>query len=140
MFHVRWRYSSVKNITFLHFFSSIISSIRILLCCSTMTILLNLVIISRLRLIIRYIVLSTITIGWTWRFTRVPITFWFPFTKALCLWKFYIYTNRWKSFIDCRTYTNNIIIIIFNRWFFAMMDDLFGRVWYIVKSTFLLLV
>ena len=62
-------------------FLIIISSLRSLLCCSIMTILLTLVIIIRLRLILRCIALSTIIIVWTWCFTRFPITYCFPINK-----------------------------------------------------------
>ena len=70
------------------------------------------------------------------RFKRLPITLWFPFTKSMCLWKFYISANWWKSSTDCRPYTNNYNLVIFNRWLFAMLGNIFGRVWCIVKSIF----
>ena len=86
----------MSNTTFSHFFFIIISYVRRFLCCSTMTILLVLVINIRFRLIIICIISSTIIIGWIWLFTRFPITLRFPFTKLLCLWKFYISSNCWK--------------------------------------------
>ena len=124
----------MNNTTFSHFLPIIISSVRWLLCCYIIMILLTFVIIIKLRLIIRCI---TIIIGWTWCFTRIPITFWFPVTKTLCLRKFYISTNSWKISTDCRSYANNFNLIIFNRWLFSMMHNIFVRVRCIVKSIFL---
>ena len=130
----------MNNTTFLHFPPIIISFVGSLLCCSIMTILLTLVIIRRLSLIIRCIVLSKIIIGWNWRFTRIPITFWFPFIKALCMWKLYTSTNCWKSSTNFRPYTYNLNLIILNRWFSAILSNLFGWVWWIVKSIFFVIV
>ena len=136
IFYVRWRYYTMNSITFFHFLFIIISSVRSLLCCSTRMILFMLVLILRLRLIIQCIVLSTMIINWTWRFTKLPINFWFPFTKLLCLRRYNISANRWKSSTECRTYTNNSNIFILNMWFFPMLRNIFIRVWCIVKSIF----
>ena len=57
VFYVSWSYSTMNTTTFFHFSPTIISSARRLLCCSIMTILLKLVIIS--RLIILSIMFST---------------------------------------------------------------------------------
>ena len=83
LFYVEWRYSAMNTTMFLHISPIIISSGRILLCFSIMAVLLTFVII--IRLIIRCIVLSIITICWAWRFTRIPIALWFPFNKYLWL-------------------------------------------------------
>ena len=117
LFYFRWGYSTLNNTTSLHFFPIIIIPVRILLCFSIMTILLTLFIISNFGLIIRCIMLSTIVIVWTWFFNIFLIAFWFPFTKALYLWKFYIYDDWWKISTDCRPYTNNFNIFILNRGF-----------------------
>ena len=115
------------NISMLsHFSPFTIISGRSLLCSSTMAILLTLVLSSRLWLIIQWIMLSI----------RLIIMIWFSFTEVTCLWNFYISANVWKSFTDFWPSTDNTNHFIFTRLFFAMLINIFGRVWGTVRRTF----
>ena len=107
IFYPRGSYFTMNISMSHHFFPIIIISRRKLLCSSIMKILLTLVVSSRLWLIIRWIMFST----------RLPINIWFPFTKAMCLWNFYIYANWWKSSTDFWPSTDNFKFFIFNSWF-----------------------
>ena len=86
--NVMWRYFNMNIAMFSHFVPTIISSGRSLFCSSIIAILLSLVVSRRMWLIKLLIMLSVILL----------ITLWFPFTKAMCLWRFYIYANWWKMF------------------------------------------
>ena len=109
-----------------HFVPIIIIYGSSLFCSSIMMILLTLVVSSRLWLILQWIMFSI----------RLPITIWFPFTKARCLWNLYISANLWKRSTDCWPSTNNFNLFIFNRLLFFMLSHIFWRLWCTVKCTF----
>ena len=105
--YARWRYSNMNFAMFPHFSPIIMSSGRSLLCSSIRTIMLTLVVSSRLWLIIQWIMLSTI----------LKIAIWFPVTKMMCLWNFYISANWRKGSTNCWISTDNFNVFIFNKWF-----------------------
>ena len=84
-------YSNINYTLMIIFFTSICIERRGILCSSFMTVLLMFVILW--RLIILYLLLSTIILGGTGCFPRTSIVFWFIFTRAV--W-FTLYTHTQK--------------------------------------------
>ena len=126
----------MSNTTFIHFLFIIISSVRSLLCCYMITILLTLVIIIRLRYIIRCIMLFKIIIGWFWCFTRFPITYCFPITKRYASGN-YIFPTIGKKVLLIAGLIPMISTSSSSTGDFSMKSNIFGIVWYIVKYIFL---
>ena len=123
IFSVRCRYSTMNIAMFYHFVPIIIISGYILLCSSIMTIMLTLVVSSRLWLIIRWIMLST----------RLPITIQFSFTEVTYLWNFYISANWWKVTLIAGLVPIIIISSSSSGDFVLVLINIFGRVWCTVK-------
>ena len=78
LFFVGSWYTTMNATLFINPYPIILISVRNLLYCSITTILLKLFISS--RLMIRSLLLSTIIIGGSWCFSRIPIELWFNFT------------------------------------------------------------
>ena len=126
------------NIAMFPHFVSIINILGMrLLCYYILTILLTLVVSSRLWLIIRWISIKFwLIIRWIMLSTIFPIMILFYFTKMMCLWNYYIYSNFLKTCNYFWLSTDNYNIFIFDRWFISMLINIFGRVLCIVKWTF----
>ena len=123
-----------------HFFFIIIIFGTILLCYSFITILLTLVVFTRLWLIIRWIRSRLLLIILLiMLFTLLPITIWFSFTKIVFLWNYYISTYWWIFCTYFCSITNNSNLFVFSRLFVAMIIHVFGKVWCNVKWPFFIL-
>ena len=121
---------------FSHFFLIIIIFGTSLLCSSILKILLTLVVSIRLCLIIPWIsIMLLLIIRWIILSMRFPIMIFVSFSKIVCLWDLYISANWWNTSTYCWCITNNYNIFIFNRWFFAVLINIFGIVWFTIELT-----
>ena len=120
-----------------HFVSIIVVFGMSLLCSSILTILLTLVVSSRLWLIIgRISSNSWLIIRWIIFSKRLSIMILLSFTKTICLWNYYISANWWKNCTYFCRITYNSNLFIFNRLFIAVLINIFGGLWCTFKWTF----
>ena len=123
-----------------HFVSIIIITVTSLLWLYIRMILLTLAVMIRLCLITQWISSKLwFIIRWIMLLMILKIMIWFSFTKTICVWNYYIFSNRWKTCTYFWSSTNNSNLFTFNMWFIAMFINMFRGVLCTVKWPVLLL-
>ena len=130
MFYLEDWYSTINATLMIQFSPSIQYFLRIFLCYSIMAILLTFII--RRRLIMWYLLWSTIIIGGTWCFSRTQIVFWIFLTRAVWL-MLYKYPQKRKQLQNLRKTLNAWYI-----WIFVLLIYLWKKMSLPIYENFLL--